>query len=138
MSPELLAPAAFGLKESRPTKESDYYALGMVIYEVLSGKIPFAQCSYSTVPFRILNGERPSRPQGEEGIPFTDEIWGTLELCWKPQPRERTNARDVLLNLEGNPFFDVDEDVGTDNENQLDTTASDSSTFPPISSQNHL
>ena len=37
MSPELLDPERFGIPESedtRPTKQSDYYALGMVIYEV--------------------------------------------------------------------------------------------------------
>ena len=37
MSPELLAPEQFGVPQSegdRPTRQSDCYALGMVIYEV--------------------------------------------------------------------------------------------------------
>ena len=37
MSPELLIPERFGVHESeagRPTRQSDCYALGMVIYEV--------------------------------------------------------------------------------------------------------
>jgi len=34
MSPELLDPGMFGLDNGRPTKQSDCYALGMVIYEV--------------------------------------------------------------------------------------------------------
>jgi len=37
MSPELLDPERFGMPEpedNRPTKQSDCYALGMVIYEV--------------------------------------------------------------------------------------------------------
>jgi len=37
MSPELLDPDRFGMpqsEENRPTKQSDCYALGMVIYEV--------------------------------------------------------------------------------------------------------
>lgn len=34
MSPELLDPERFGASDDRPTKESDCYALGMVIYEV--------------------------------------------------------------------------------------------------------
>ena len=34
MSPELFDPARFGLPKVRLTKESDCYALGMVIYEV--------------------------------------------------------------------------------------------------------
>jgi serine/threonine protein kinase len=34
MSPELLDPELFGVQGDRPTKQSDCYALGMVIYEV--------------------------------------------------------------------------------------------------------
>jgi len=34
MSPELLNPESFGLNDSRPTTQSDCYALGMVVYEV--------------------------------------------------------------------------------------------------------
>ena len=34
MSPELLDPEEFGASDDRPTKKSDCYALGMVVYEV--------------------------------------------------------------------------------------------------------
>ena len=102
MSPELFDPDRFGLKESCPTKESDCYALGMVIYEVLSGQVPFALCKEVVVIFKILDGERPVRPQGEEGSLFTDSIWNVLQLCWKPQPHDRASAEAVLLGLEGN------------------------------------
>ena len=34
MSPELLDPGRFEITDCRPTKQSDCYALGMVIYEV--------------------------------------------------------------------------------------------------------
>ena len=34
MSPELLDPSGLDDRDPRPTKESDCYALGMVIYEV--------------------------------------------------------------------------------------------------------
>lgn len=36
MAPELLLPEAYGLLHSVPSKESDVYAFGMLIYEVLS------------------------------------------------------------------------------------------------------
>ena len=42
MSPELLAPDQFGITDDRPTKQSDCYALGMVIYEVCAGAIVLA------------------------------------------------------------------------------------------------
>ena len=45
MSPELLDPERFSSKNARPTRESDCYALGMVILEVLTGQAPFPRCS---------------------------------------------------------------------------------------------
>jgi len=45
MSPELLDPERFGIPESegdRPTRQSDCYALGMVIYEVGARASEFA------------------------------------------------------------------------------------------------
>ena len=46
MSPELLDPHRFGIADDRPTKESDCYALGMVVYEVIEdGIIPYSQRS---------------------------------------------------------------------------------------------
>jgi serine/threonine protein kinase len=39
MSPELLDPDRFGITDYRPTKQSDCYALGMVVYEVRADAI---------------------------------------------------------------------------------------------------
>ena len=41
MSPELIVPEEFGFEKYRATVSSDCYALGMVVYEVISGNIPF-------------------------------------------------------------------------------------------------
>ena len=48
MSPELLDPEMFGIPQSegdRPTRQSDCYALGMVIYEVHVRVAPFVFAS---------------------------------------------------------------------------------------------
>jgi hypothetical protein len=130
MSPELLDPGSFSLDNSNPTRESDCYALGMVIYEVLSGRAPFAP---STAPvLKILRGERPSRPQDARGVWFTDGIWGLLELCWKPQPGDRPSLKTVLQCLQGvtRPYVDGNIEVDADSDARSDvTTASDSSMF---------
>ncbi|KAF9646909.1 kinase-like protein [Thelephora ganbajun] len=130
MSPELLDPESFGLKKCRLTKESDCYALGMVIYEILSGKAPFAPSPAPVV--KILCGERPRKPQGAEGAWFTDSIWGMLELCWKPRPNERPSLNEVFRSLQnvGRPPKPPSHGGGvvTDAGDQSDaTTASDSS-----------
>ena len=116
-SPELFFPEEFGFRSSCPTKESDCYALGMVIYEVLSGEVPFATTHLEfAVIVKVLEGERPKRPEGDSGKLFTNGIWEMLNLCWKSQPQDRINARNVLLVLEGDmslltPASNVDEDM---------------------------
>ena len=99
MSPELIAPENFK-SNGRPTKASDCYALGMVIFEVLSGETPFSPNGNPLIIKKVLDGERPERPGGEGGALFTDSIWEILKLCWKPEPDERTNAEAVLPCLE--------------------------------------
>jgi len=100
MSPELFYPEKFGLKDSRRTKNSDCYALGMVIWEVLSGQVPFTRCDVYAVVAKVGKGERPARPQGAGGMWFTDGIWSMLERCWTPGPSDRPQTRDVLQCLE--------------------------------------
>ena len=130
MSPELLDPGRLN-SEGRPTKESDCYALGMVIYEVLSGRTPFAPFTAPPVILKVLKGERPERPKGKEGALFTDELWEMLGLCWKQQPGERTSAKDVLRCLENTSslprlHFDAIGIVETSTGEQLDATTSGS------------
>jgi len=141
MSPELLDPESFGLKKICPTKESDCYALGMVIYEVLSGLTPFAPSGPPLVIRKVLDGERPPRPQ-EEGSFFTDGTWRLVNLCWRARPGDRASAKDVLRDLEGNPSalrptpgIEGDGEVYTDD--QSDTTENESWNKHPHSSHSY-
>ena len=97
MSPELINSEVQG---SRPTKYSDCYALGMVIYEVLSGRVPLYQFARFLVPGMIFSGSRPARPEGLEGVWFTNELWVMLERCWAHQPNDRPGVEGVLRCLE--------------------------------------
>lgn len=85
------------LYENLPvTKESDCYALGMVIYEVLAEQPPFKD---TFLPPEILQmveeGERPARPEGVKGGRFTDDVWGMLKLCWAKDTDSRPNIEAV-------------------------------------------
>jgi len=98
MGPEFFDPKIRGHCQ---TKHSDCYALGMVIYEVLSGRVPFYQYGELVIPGKVFAGDRPERPQGAEGACFTSDVWEVLRRCWAPQPANRFNVEDVLLCLEG-------------------------------------
>ena len=97
MSPELLHPQGFGFEQSQPTKKSDCYALGMVILEVLSEGPPFVGDRDFVVIRKVIEGERPERP---ERAWFVDDLWRTLEQCWLPQPTDRPTIEVVLERLE--------------------------------------
>ena len=96
MSPELLDPEQFGLDDSRPTKESDCYALGMVIYEVLSGQVPFAQLRNHMINRRVIKGKRPEKPEGVIGEWFTNDLWEMLNQCWAGQAQNRPGVEEVF------------------------------------------
>lgn len=100
MSPELFDQDQTNPEGTRPTKQSDCYALGMVIYEVLSGQAPFAQFHPGMAMLKVLQGERPGRPNGLEGTRLTDDLWRTLNLCWEAQPQRRPSVEAVLECLE--------------------------------------
>ena len=96
MGPELLSPQQFGFKDSRPTRHSDCYALGMVVYEVLTTRIPFHLDADLIVFMHVVEGKRPERPQGVGEAWFTDDVWEILERCWTQQPESRPSIKDVL------------------------------------------
>ena len=98
MSPEIINPQRFGFKSSCPTTSSDCYALGMVIYETISGHLPFHELANMEVFVNVLKGERPSREDR-----FTDNLWKMLKLCWAPHPKKRPSIEDVLRCLEEAP-----------------------------------
>ena len=100
MSPELLHPELFGSDHSSPTKESDCYALGMVVYEVLSGQAPFAALKEYIVIRKVIEGGRPERPEGAVRMWFTADLWRMLKLCWTTQARSRPSIETVLECLE--------------------------------------
>ena len=134
MSPELIAPHRFGLEDSHPTKSSDCYALGMVIYETISGHLPFHKHADLVVFTKVLEGERPPREVG-----FTDSLWDMLGLCWAPQPDARPSVEEVLQYLERPPQsletpLGIDEDM--DEGDDWDSASDSSGMFlisPPVS-----
>jgi len=120
MSPELLDPDQFGITDSRPTKQSDCYALGMVVYEVrwgcdlshphngltymrqvLCGHAPYSDIMNGGAVIKaIMDGRRPQKPEAAATLGFTDELWGIIRRCWSADADARPDVRTVLSHLD--------------------------------------
>ena len=72
----------------------------MVVYEVLSLHIPFYQYRSLVIPGKVVQGDRPKRSEGGDGVPFTDDVWKVLERCWVPEPGDRPRIVSVLRCME--------------------------------------
>ena len=96
MAPELLLSAKYGLEKGVPSKEADIYALGMTIYQVLTGRWPFFPKREAEVMLTVLSGNRPTKPENAEGIGMTDTLWNLAEECWKEDRSKRPDISNVL------------------------------------------
>ncbi|KZT64449.1 kinase-like protein [Daedalea quercina L-15889] len=95
-APEVLDPESAGLEKARPSKASDIYSMGMVMWEIFAGQVPFHQYPIeANVLYRILGGVRPARPNaGHLGL--SDVVWQWIERCWAAEASQRPRANDVV------------------------------------------
>ncbi|KIO26831.1 hypothetical protein M407DRAFT_234090 [Tulasnella calospora MUT 4182] len=95
-SPEMLQNAG------KKTFESDIYAFGITVYEVLSGKEPYSQHSgLAGIVVGVLAGERPPKDPstGTDGSSYL-QFWEEAERCWDGDPIRRPTMVSVLCQLD--------------------------------------
>jgi serine/threonine-protein kinase len=93
-APELWAPEEYG----DPGPETDIYALGIIIYELLAGTRPFVASGQINWAQRHLY-ERPALLSS--AVPFPDEFRPIVEKCLEKRKEDRyrsvTNLREDVL-----------------------------------------
>ena len=90
MAPELFS------GDSKPSKEADMYAFGMVVYEVIAGTRPYGKRRLFEIPMLTGQGLRPSRPDDPMPTGFCQGTWEFVERCWDENQTERPSARAAL------------------------------------------
>ncbi|KAF9651826.1 kinase-like protein [Thelephora ganbajun] len=99
-APELLGAFSDKSKGQTPTVKSDVYALSMVIIELYTGNLPFADRQDPTVILMVTRGERPPEPVSAEALGLTPAVWELTKRCWHKKPAKRPNTSDILAHLE--------------------------------------
>ncbi|CAI2167671.1 6790_t:CDS:1 [Funneliformis geosporum] len=84
IAPEVLNGAKF-------SKESDIYSLGMVMWELTSGRKPFDYVEHDhNLIYQIIDGKRPDITQD------TPDFYSNLmKRCWHPDPSKRPLIAEI-------------------------------------------
>ncbi len=81
--------------------QSDIFSLGVILYEMLTGRRPFAGDTWADENSAILEHEPPDLPPGLPGIADPAAVSRIVRRCVAKQPDERfESARDLAFALE--------------------------------------
>ncbi|XP_029281197.1 LOW QUALITY PROTEIN: receptor-interacting serine/threonine-protein kinase 3-like [Cottoperca gobio] len=98
-----MPPEAFELSY-RPTRASDIYSYGILLWSILTGKRPYEGKPPALVELRIPQGDRPCLDEISGQAAELSELTGLMELmkrCWAQIPKQRPSALDCTTETEG-------------------------------------
>ncbi|QRV99144.1 receptor-interacting serine/threonine-protein kinase 1 [Ceratobasidium sp. AG-Ba] len=100
MPPESLSRYTQGQELERPSSATDIWAWGHLVYETITGKLPYYPypTDFLAVP-AIMGGELNPRPTADE--PNADMFlaalfWPALERCWAFEPQKRPRITEII------------------------------------------
>ena len=74
--------------------------------KVLCGHYPYIEIqSDAMVIHTITGGIRPEKPEGAKRLGLSDELWRTVELCWREDRNARPRIEDILSSLNDATVF---------------------------------
>lgn len=85
------------LRNRKFQQASDIYSLGSVMWEIITGLLPYDNDSQSEIRQKILEGYRHPMPIQFRGTPIANLI----TRCWNEDPKSRPLGEQVVTELEG-------------------------------------
>ena len=96
MAPEILLGNVY-------SKEGDVYAFAIILFELVTGKIPFKGLDLYQLIKRIPDGERPLIDGDVD-----DHYRNLIESCWSQNPEKRPTFGEIVDELKNNRKFITD------------------------------
>ncbi|KAG8979221.1 hypothetical protein FRB90_008173, partial [Tulasnella sp. 427] len=86
-------------EDAESTTMSDVYAFGLLILQVMTGKLPYVTCNSDLGVIKaIWDGIIPS-PNDYSELPTSDPLWNIMRECWAEEPGRRPTMEELLSKL---------------------------------------
>jgi serine/threonine-protein kinase len=94
-SPKYMAPEQ--IRGDRVDARTDIYALGIIMYEMLTGKVPFDRPNSVNILMAHVNEDAPPMRQTNPAITLSPQIEDTVARCMAKDPDQRFRSMDEVL-----------------------------------------
>lgn len=98
IAPEIIN--AHDLTEGTYSEKSDVYSFAYIVYEIITNEIPFKNLELSTIPQKVIQGDRP---------PFNSFVPNAykdlISRCWSQNPTDRPSFEQIVNELSTNEEF---------------------------------
>ncbi|CAE7103955.1 unnamed protein product [Rhizoctonia solani] len=89
------APELLNKQTQTKTTQSDVYALGMTMLEIITGTFPFPGQEEVGVMLAVLGGAVPTRPTQLKEDEKGNMMWHMMPLCWSWDASDRPSSAQV-------------------------------------------
>jgi serine/threonine-protein kinase len=94
-SPKYMAPEQ--IRGDRVDARTDIYSLGVILYEMLTGKVPFDRPTSVNILMAHVNDDAPAMRQMNPTITLSPLLEETVSRCMAKDPEQRFRSMDEVL-----------------------------------------
>jgi len=89
-----MAPELLGNQSTKPTIATDVYSVTMTSLEIFTARDPFHSVSEALVRSRVVQNQRPDRPED-----VGDELWSLWDEGWNEDAAKRPDMESYVERL---------------------------------------